>query len=334
MTQLTPSVTNPTISDIYEKIQSGRLNLQPDFQRRFVWTPEHQEEFIGTILKGFPFPEIYVCTGEYDFENMRTSQKVIDGQQRLTTIRNYISGDYEFSFRELKPFDQLSQSEKKDFMSYQLVMRDIGDVDDSVVKEIFRRINLTKFKLEDIEIHNAIYDGEFIQVAKKLLNNLNGNLLKEKVFHESELTRMADLYFILQVMSTVENDGYYNADRELENNISKYNNKYENSQKMFELIMKAFNLIEGLNLDDDSIWLRKSNFFTLLVEIIFYFKSYGDSIEFNIKDRLLEFESNILSNKGNKENDFGQYYSFMYTGTNSRKARVVRGEFFRKYILK
>ena len=309
MTQLTPSVTNPTISDIYEKIQSGRLNLQPDFQRRFVWTPEHQEEFIGTILKGFPFPEIYVCTGEYDFENMRTSQKVIDGQQRLTTIRNYISGDYEFSFRELKPFDQLSQSEKKDFMSYQLVMRDIGDVDDSVVKE-------------------------FIQVAKKLLNNLNGNLLKEKVFHESELTRMADLYFILQVMSTVENDGYYNADRELENNISKYNNKYENSQKMFELIMKAFNLIEGLNLDDDSIWLRKSNFFTLLVEIIFYFKSYGDSIEFNIKDRLLEFESNILSNKGNKENDFGQYYSFMYTGTNSRKARVVRGEFFRKYILK
>ncbi|THA02364.1 DUF262 domain-containing protein, partial [Rodentibacter pneumotropicus] len=166
MTQLTPSVTNPTISDIYEKIQSGRIDLQPDFQRRFVWTQEHQEEFIGTILKGFPFPEIYVCTGEYNFESMRTSQKVIDGQQRLTTIRNYISGDYEFKFKDLKPFSELSQDEKKNFMSYQLVMRDIGDVEDSIVKEIFRRINLTKFKLEDVESHNAIYDGEFIQTAK------------------------------------------------------------------------------------------------------------------------------------------------------------------------
>ena len=59
--------------------------------------------------------------------------------------------------------------EKKAFMSYQLVMRDIGDVDDAVVKEIFRRINLTKFKLEDIEVHNAVYDGQFIQVAKRVL---------------------------------------------------------------------------------------------------------------------------------------------------------------------
>ena len=332
MTQLTPSVTNPTISDIYEKIQSGRLNLQPDFQRRFVWTPEHQEEFIGTILKGFPFPEIYVCTGEYDFENMRTSQKVIDGQQRLTTIRNYISGDYEFSFKELKPFECLSQDEKKAFMSYQLVMRDIGDVDEAIVKEIFRRINRTKFKLEDIEIHNAVYDGEFIQVAKRVLKNIDGDLLK--VFRESELTRMADLYFILQVMSTIENEGYYNSDKELENNISQYNDEYYNSSYMFDLIMKAFSVLKNLNLDDDSIWFRKSNFFTLLVELISYLKSNGDLSGFDIKERLIEFESNILSNKGNKDNDFGKYYSVMYTGTNSRKARVVRGEFFRKYIVK
>ncbi|QEH45274.1 DUF262 domain-containing protein [Aggregatibacter actinomycetemcomitans] len=330
MTQLTPSVTNPTISDTYEKIQSGRLNLQPDFQRRFVWTPEHQEEFIGTILKGFPFPEIYVCTDEYDFENMRTSQKVIDGQQRLTTIRNYISGDYEFSFKELKPFAQLSQSEKKNFMSYQLVVRDIGYVDDSVVKEIFRRINLTKFKLEDIEIHNAVYDGEFIQVAKRVLKNLDGDLLK--VFRESELTRMADLYFILQVMSTIENEGYYNLDKELENNISQYNDEYYNSSYMFDWIMKVFSILKDLNLDDDSIWFRKSNFFTLLVELISYLKSRGDLSRFDIKEKLIKFESNILSNKGNKDNDFGWYYSVMYTGTNSRKARVDRGELFRKYI--
>ena len=53
-TQIKPSVTNPTIADIYEKIESKRLDISPDFQRKFVWTLEHQEQFLDTILHGYP----------------------------------------------------------------------------------------------------------------------------------------------------------------------------------------------------------------------------------------------------------------------------------------
>ncbi|MFO1385926.1 MAG: DUF262 domain-containing protein [Chitinivorax sp.] len=93
-TQIKPSVTNPTIADIYEKIDNQRLELSPNFQRKFVWTHEHQEEFLDTILHGFPFPEIYVCQGATDTKKLRTTQKVIDGQQRLTTIKKYIENDF------------------------------------------------------------------------------------------------------------------------------------------------------------------------------------------------------------------------------------------------
>ena len=48
--QIKPSVTNPTIADIYEKIDTGRLQIAPDFQRKFVWTHEHQEEFLDTLV--------------------------------------------------------------------------------------------------------------------------------------------------------------------------------------------------------------------------------------------------------------------------------------------
>ncbi|WP_427834403.1 DUF262 domain-containing protein [Actinobacillus pleuropneumoniae] len=104
MLQIKPSVTNPTISDIYDRIKSNRLNLSPDFQRKFVWTQEHQEEFIDTILNGYPFPEIYVCSDEYVEEKMFTSQKVIDGQQRLTTIKNYIENNFKEPLRKIKFF--------------------------------------------------------------------------------------------------------------------------------------------------------------------------------------------------------------------------------------
>ena len=50
--QIKPSVTNPTLADIYQNINSGKLVLKPDFQRKFVWTHDHQEDFIDTIIQG------------------------------------------------------------------------------------------------------------------------------------------------------------------------------------------------------------------------------------------------------------------------------------------
>lgn len=328
--QIKPSVTNPTIADIFEKIQSGKLDLRPDFQRKFVWTTEHQEQFIDTILNGYPFPEIYICTGEYDYENLRTSQQVIDGQQRLTTIKNYIEHNYDsnFKFKKIKPFKELSKEDKKNFMSYQLVVRDIGNVEESLIREIFRRINLTKFKLEDIEIHNAIYDGEFIQTAKNILDNIPDGSFN--IFHESELTRMADLHFILQILSTIENGGYYNRDKEMERMISEHNDIYAKSSEMISKITDTFKIINSLNLAVSSIWLRKSNFFTLIVELSSF--QYDESKKSLLIEKLNSLEENILNNKSS-DNDFGKYYSAMYTGTNSRKARIIRADIFKKYIL-
>ncbi len=332
-TQIKSSVTNPTIADIYQNIESGKLVLRPDFQRKFVWTHDHQEEFIDTILKGYPFPEIYVCKGEVDTKKMRTTEWVIDGQQRLTTIKKYIDGkhdknkhDKDKPFKKIKKFEELTDEERADFLSYQVVVRDIGKVDESDIKEVFRRINLTKFKLEDVEIHNAVYDGEFIQTGKDLLDNID--LSYFPVFRESEFTRMADLYFILLVMSTLEEGGYFPQDKEIENYIIQFNDEYTNKNHMKALLIKTFATIKDLNLDDDSIWYRKSNFFTMVVEIA----KVGANLVQDFFQKLIELEQNILDNKY-KDNEFGEYYRCMCSGTNHRKARVVRADIFRKYTL-
>lgn len=324
--QIKPSVTNPTIADIYEKIEDNKLDLSPDFQRKFVWTHEHQEQFLDTILNGFPFPEIYVCQGVVDTKKLRTTQKVIDGQQRLTTIKNYIEDSFESPLTLVKGFDALTDSEREDFLSYQVVVRDIGKVEDTLVREIFRRINLTKFKLSDIEIQNAIYDGKFIQAAKELSADVE--LGEFGVFHDSEFTRMADVHFFLQVMSTLERGGYYQRDGELEKCVAEFNDEYPNYHKTKSLILNAISVVKNLDLSLDSIWFRKSNFFTLIVEICLAGDLHPD-----FKEKLLSFETSILSNKNTKDNDFGIYYGYMYAGTNNRKSRVTRSELFKMYTL-
>lgn len=320
--QIKPSVTNPTVADIYQLIEEGKLILRPDFQRKFVWTHEHQEDFIDTVLSGLPFPEIYVCEGEIDIKKMRTSRNVIDGQQRLTTIRNYIEGNHEKSPAKIKKYEDLTDNQKQDFLSYQIVMRDIGRVDEATTREIFRRINLTKFKLDDIEIHNAVYDGEFIKAAKIILDNIE--LEKYGVLKESEFTRMADLHFILLVMSTLEKGGYFAQDREVEPMVAELNDEYPNKDHMIALLIKVFATINDLDLPLDSMWFRKSNFFTLVVEI----SSHIDALPVDFKEKLVALESNVMKGKVDPQSQYAKYYSYMYQATHGRTARVVRSEYF------
>ena len=325
--QINPSVTTPTVAELYKRITNQELNLQPSFQRKFVWTQHHQEEFIDSILNGYPFPEIYVCLGTVDNKTMETTKNVIDGQQRLTTIRNYIDNKFDRPLKKILPYKQLTESQKNAFISYQVVQRDIGSVPDDVVREIFRRINLTKFKLEDIEIHNAIYDGEFIGVAKQIATN--GSFKALDIFLETDLSRMADLGFILQVMVTLEHGGYFNGDKEMEKYISVNNEDYPNAEITKSILTRSFTLIKNLDLPPDSIWFRKSSFFTMAVEISKNIEDIND--EKLLKNKLLQLEQSIMANK-TKENDFGVFYGYMYQGTVGRKARVERARVFCEHV--
>ncbi|HIB8955187.1 TPA: DUF262 domain-containing protein [Enterobacter ludwigii] len=324
--QIKASVTNPTIADIYEKIDASRLILAPDFQRKFVWTQDHQEQFLDTILNGYPFPEVYVCQGETDVRKLRTTQKVIDGQQRLTTIKNYIENNFLKDLKLVKPFDSLSAEEREKFLSYQIVLRDIGKVEEGLVKEIFRRINLTKFKLEDIEIHNAIYDGHFIRTAKELAEQID--LTQFGVYYESEMSRMADVNLFLLVMSTIERDGYFPRDNELEKCVAEFNEEYPNAYKMKSLILKVMSEIKGFNLETDSIWFRKSCFFTMIVELCWAKKLPRDIVK-----RLNSLDDLIMGSKQDLNSETGKFYRAMYSGTNDRKSRIIRSDVFRQYIL-
>ena len=48
-----------------------------------------------------------------------------------------------------------------------------------------------------------------------------------------------------------------------------------------------------------------------------------------------EIEKKIESdkNKNAETNKFAKFYSYIYTGTNSRKARVERGNFLRREVI-
>lgn len=322
--QLPSSPSNKKISDIVGMIRRNELILQPEFQRKLVWNPSHKEAFIDTILSGYPFPEIYIAQSGIDVETLQSQQVVVDGQQRLTTIMQYLDNNDDFG-KTIPKYKDLELKEKEEFLNYNVVIRDLQDIEPNVIKEVFRRINQTKFNLEQIEIQNAIYDGEFITTAKEILDASPVEQLP--VFNDIEVSRMGDLNFILLSMATYEEGGYFVGNRNTEDYIIRYNDSYENKEAIKDKFIHIIEFVQSLDLPDDSIWYRKSNFFTLIMELL-----WKENVPDDFREKLLAFESNITQNKGDKSNDFGVYYSYMYTGTNNRAARVERGRIFKDKV--
>jgi hypothetical protein len=67
-------------------------------------------------------------------------------------------------------------------------------------------------------------------------------------------------------MATIENGGYFAQDREVERKIAEFNDEYNNKDNMKNLLVNTFSIINDIDLPLDSMWFRKSNFFTLVVK--------------------------------------------------------------------
>lgn len=327
--------TNRKLLDIFNMMKNGSLVLKPKFQRNLVWNDKHKENFIETILFKLPFPEIYLADGEIDLESQSSTTLVVDGQQRLSTIYQYITGSKDFDIKRITKFSELDGDDKKDFYNYKITVRDLGKIDDNATKEIFKRINSVQYALNAIEIQNALYEGEFISTAKEIAqkDKVVSNLFD--VFSETEFTRMKDIEFIALVMSTIEENGYFGGNSLVEDYVKEYDSLYPNKREMKRNIRQVFKLISDCQLELDSIWFRKSSFFTLVVELLKYRKIRGFVPDSSTTSVMLKrFEKRVYRAKTSDitKNRFAEYYYYTFQGTNGKTGRNIRGKLLMEHL--
>ncbi len=78
-----------------DKVKSAK------FQRGFVWTKKQMDKFIESLLLGYPIPGIFLVKQPGDNRLL-----VLDGQQRLETLRRFysgVTGERVFSLQNVSP---------------------------------------------------------------------------------------------------------------------------------------------------------------------------------------------------------------------------------------
>lgn len=151
--------------------RAGQLELAPPFQRKPVWTHPQKSLLIDTILMGYPIPEVYMQHSvKPDGEERHI---VVDGQQRLRSCLEFLTGDFEIqtngnSSWEGASFDDLADPEKTRVLSYQFVVRVLPDVPDPIIRAVFKRLNQNTVALNRQELRHATYWGRFLVTATEI----------------------------------------------------------------------------------------------------------------------------------------------------------------------
>lgn len=209
-----------TLDNIINKLIEGTLNLNPDFQRNEVWTPVKKSQLIESLMLRIPIPMFYVSS------DSKENYSVVDGVQRLSTIRDFVLGkEYIDSINEendegdlslrgkgfrLKHLEFWTNYEGLTFKELPSMLKNrIRDTNfqftiinpgtpEEVKRNIFKRINTGGDPLTSQEIRNAIYTGR----ATKLLNALaEDEAFKEATCHSIKGKRMEDKELILRMVA-------------------------------------------------------------------------------------------------------------------------------------
>jgi len=150
---------DPEVDSLHNKFKRGKLIVQPDFQRHFVWDATKASRLIESALLGIPIPVIYVA------EEQDNREFVIDGQQRLTSFFSFIDGRFpdgtDFKLTGLKVFRELNGAKYlnldehlQDVIRY-FKLRTITfkkDSNQDLKFEIFERLNTGSVQLNDQEL--------------------------------------------------------------------------------------------------------------------------------------------------------------------------------------
>ncbi|MGF0033133.1 DUF262 domain-containing protein [Bariatricus sp. SGI.154] len=188
------------INDILQWYENDELELSPKYQRNSVWNEKAKSYLIDTIIRGLPIPPIFMRQ-KIDVTTKKTYREIIDGQQRLRAITEYIQNKFPISksHNELyggKYYEDLDEETKEQILEYDLFVEVISEREDPVIYDMFARLNTNNCVLNRQELRNSRYWGEFKVAAYNTAAEYRELFYSNRIFNDKQFSRMEDVEFI------------------------------------------------------------------------------------------------------------------------------------------
>lgn len=236
-----------SIANIRDMMQRGDLTANREYQRSpGLWPNGPRSYFIDTILSGFPFPKIYF----HEFlekATKRTRAQIVDGQQRVTTIIDFINNNFALGKNsknnEGKRFSDLDEDIQDSFLSYTISVDVIRDADRPQILEMFRRMNAYTLPLNAAEKRHAEFFGEFKDFVTRVLDRNTKIFTEWAIFSPRQIMRMSDAELIADLALAFEEGVVSTSDSKLHSIYKKYDPIFPNTDQYERAITEILDVI-------------------------------------------------------------------------------------------
>ena len=226
----------PQLRDLIDK--GVVINLRPEYQRRLRWTTLQKSRLIESLLLNIPVPPVFF------YESDTARYEVMDGQQRLNAVREFIAGDFSLSgLSVLEPLNGLRYSSCPPRIKRTLERASIAAIvfllESEPAEHVLRGMTLTDIRRSIVDRLNT--GGRKLN-SQEIRSALNPGVLNKVII---EITRWPIFTTVFDIPPYLEADPdeyYENPDRQ--------KNRLYGSMGDCELVLRYFALRDEGNIRD------------------------------------------------------------------------------------
>ena len=152
---------NQTIESLIHRYYNFGVDMNPDYQRGFVWTQEDKEFLIDSIFTGIDIGKFgFVRNNDEEWKKTGYSYEILDGKQRLNTIIEFYEDRITYKGYT---YSQLGWEDRYTFREHMVSVAEVKEFDRKSILESFLSLNRG----------GRVMDKSQIEKVEKMLENLS-----------------------------------------------------------------------------------------------------------------------------------------------------------------
>ncbi len=284
------------ILDIINWSEAGELNINPKYQRNPVWDNTAKSFLIDTILRDYPMPPLFYRQIFY-LQDRKTKREVIDGQQRTRAIIGYYNNEFPLLKKHNSEygglyFEDLPPEVQEKYLKYNVFVDTISEKDDSIIYDIFARMNSNAANINKQEIRNAKFWGDFKTAVYTTASLVREDFIRYGTFSAKGFSRMQDMEFVSSLFILAMSGCTTESAAQIDKYYKDYDTGFDCVETVTNHILNAFKFLEEISRYVEDIFVFKNK--NYMYDLIGYYFAANNIVSLNESIQITKMPSSDI----------------------------------------
>jgi hypothetical protein len=298
-------------------------------------------------MTGCPIPQVFINVKiDGKGSEKRTVYEVVDGQQRLRTILEFLSDEYplvataakaypvsdDYKPHIGKKYSELPDRLQNAIWDYPIATQEIRGWDDFDIRAMFRRLNYVNERLNAQELRHSQYFGEFNEAVETLAKDDFWDQIG--LFTRRDSQRMKDVEFVSELFVIVI-DGVQDQQKTLDKFYADYDVVFPKKNRYLAKFRQAIESLRTIStVISETRFTKKADFYALFAAVVEKNESLSAPVDLSASAGKLKALSRALDQDPVDLKGWHRtYYSTVIEGPNKLTKRRQRTELLAQQLV-